>query len=41
MRKRRQGELAPYKRNLSVRYATPTTNLVPQLVFLNILLAWP
>jgi hypothetical protein len=38
MKKRRQRELTPYKRNFSVRYATPTTNLVPQLV-LNQLLA--
>ena len=32
MKKRRQRELTHYKRNLSVRYATLTTNLVPQFV---------
>ncbi len=30
MRKRRQHELTPYKRNLSVQYGPPSTELVPQ-----------
>jgi hypothetical protein len=37
-KKRRQRELTTYKKNLSVRYATPATNLVLQFV-LNHLLA--
>jgi hypothetical protein len=38
MRKRRERELTPYKRNLSVQYGTPTTQLVPQPVLDRLLL---
>jgi hypothetical protein len=31
-RKKRDRELTPYKRNVSVRYSTPTTVLVPHRV---------
>ena len=37
MKKRRQRELTPYKRNVSVRYGRPTTALVPQPVLNNLL----
>jgi hypothetical protein len=38
MRKRREHELTPYKRNLSVQYGPPTTELVPQPVLDRLLL---